>query len=232
MSIPRPRQVRPGGYEVFVNRFFKTLVLVLLLIPAAGSTAIAQTQQPIVITAFGDSLTAGYGLTAGQAFPARLEAALIKRGHKVRLVNAGVSGDTTTAGLSRLNWSVPKDTKAVILELGANDALRGISPKQTRASLASILKSLKQKDIPVLMAGMLAPPNLGPDYGRGFNRIFPELARQYQVVFYPFFLKGVAADATLNQADGIHPNARGVEVLVKNILPAVERLLARVKAAN
>ncbi len=183
----------------------------------------------IRIVALGDSLTAGYGLPAEAAFPARLERALRARGHSVTVANAGASGDTATGGLSRLDWSVPDGTDAVIVELGANDALRGIDPKATRAALDAIVRRLKERRIAVLLAGMQAPRNLGPDYARAFDPVYPEIAKAHDVVFYPFFLDGVAADPTLNLSDGLHPSAAGIDRIVERILPKAEELIARAR---
>ena len=180
----------------------------------------------------GDSLTAGLGLPAQAAFPARLQAALTAKGEAATIVNAGVSGDTASGGLDRLDWSVPAGTDAVILELGANDALRGIDPKVTQAALDKILSKLAARHIPVLLAGMQAPRNMGADYVRQFDAIYPALASTHAVVFYPFFLDGVATDPTLNQGDGMHPNPAGVERIVKRILPSVEELIARARRAR
>jgi acyl-CoA thioesterase-1 len=186
---------------------------------------------PIRLLALGDSLTAGYGLPAGQGFVPRLEAALRQRGRNVRVLDAGVSGDTTAGGLARLDWALAERPHAAIVELGGNDGLRGLPPRDSRANLAAILDKLATRNIPTLLAGMVAPPNLGTEYGREFLSTFADLARERPgVVFYPFFLDGVAAEPSLNQPDGIHPNARGVEEVVRRILPAVETLLARVSA--
>jgi acyl-CoA thioesterase I len=187
-------------------------------------------ERVLKIVAFGDSLTAGLGLPAGAAFPARLEAALKAKGHAVTIVNAGVSGDTAAGGLGRLDWSVPDDADAVILELGANDALRGVDPKTTKAALDAILGKLDARRVPVLLAGMAAPRNMGADYVRAFDAIYPALASTHRVVFYPFFLAGVATDPKLNQGDGLHPTAAGVDVIVARILPSVEALIARAHA--
>jgi acyl-CoA thioesterase-1 len=176
--------------------------------------------------ALGDSLTAGYGLDAEASFPVRLEAALKARGHDVAVINAGVSGDTSRGGLERLDWAVPDGTDAVIVELGANDALRGIEPDVTRANLEGILERLAERDIAVLIAGMRAPPNLGEDYAAAFNAIYPDLARRFDVPLYPFFLEGVAAQGKLNQSDGMHPNEAGVEAIVERIIEPVEALIA------
>jgi acyl-CoA thioesterase-1 len=183
--------------------------------------------QTIHILAFGDSLTAGLGLEPAQAFPARLEAALKARGHDIVIANAGVSGDTSTAGAERLDWSLVPEIDGVIVELGANDALRGIDPEATEKALDGILGALQQRKLPVLFVGMLAPRNLGPDYGKKFDAIFPRLARKYGVLFYPFFLDGVAAEPALNQPDGLHPNSKGVDMIVSRILPVTEDLLRR-----
>ncbi|WP_369807031.1 arylesterase [Ancylobacter radicis] len=188
--------------------------------------------EPVRLVAFGDSLTAGLGLPANQAFPAKLQAALTARGHDVVIENAGVSGDTTTAGLARLDWSIPDGTQGVILELGANDALRGLDPAITEKSLDAMLARLKERGIPALLAGMVAPPNLGGDYGVRFNAIYPRLAAKYGVPLYPFFLDGVAGQGKLNQPDGVHPTTAGVDVIVERILPAVETFLAGIKESR
>lgn len=202
------------------------LILAFLMTGAASAqTSAAASAKPVKIVAFGDSLTAGLGLPADQAFPAKLQKALKSKGIEVDIVNAGVSGDTTSGGRDRLDWSVAEGTEAVILELGANDAMRGTDPKVTRAALADILKRLKARRIAVLLCGMLAPPNYGADYAARFDAIYPELAKEFGVPLYPFFLEGVAAETRLNQKDGIHPTAEGVDLIVKNILPTVEALL-------
>src|SRR5262245_61453268 len=188
-------------------------------------TASPPQAQTIHILAFGDSLTAGLGLEPQQAFPARLEAALKARGHDIVIANAGVSGDTSTAGAERLDWSLVPEIDGVIVELGSNDALRGIDPQETEKALDRILSALKQRKLPVLLAGMLAPRNLGADYGTKFDAIFPRLAAKHGVLFYPFFLDGVAAKPELNQPDGLHPNSKGVDMIVSRILPITEDLL-------
>lgn len=195
----------------------------------AGYSPATSADRPVKLAVLGDSLTAGFGLPAPAAFPARLEQALKSKGVAVDVHNAGVSGDTASGGLARLDWSVPEGTDAVIVELGGNDALRGIDPKVTRAALDSILRRLKARGLPVLLAGMQAPRNLGPDYAREFDRIFPELAAAHDVVFYPFFLEGVATNARFTLGDGLHPNQAGVDVIVQGILPQVEQLIARVR---
>ena len=188
--------------------------------------------RPLRIVALGDSLTAGLGLGAADAFPAKLERALRAKGYDVTIENAGVSGDTATGGLGRVDWSVPDGTDAVILELGANDALRAVDPKATRAALEKIIARLKERRIAVLLAGMLAPRNLGADYAKTFDPIYPELAATHGLVLYPFFLDGVTGDAALNQGDGLHPTAAGVDAIVSRILPKAEELIARVKAGR
>ena len=194
----------------------------------AGAAGAAD--RPVKIVALGDSLTAGYQLSASEAFPARLEKALRAKGLNVEIANAGVSGDTASGGLARLDWSVPDGTDAVIVELGANDMLRAVDPKVTRSALDAIVSRLRKRDIEVLLCGMRAARNLGPEYGRAFDAIYPELAATHGVVFYPFFLEGVAADPKLNQGDGLHPTVAGVEAIVTAITPKMEELLSRVRA--
>jgi acyl-CoA thioesterase-1 len=214
--------------------------LVQALIAAAGivlaSFALfrpAQAQErPVKLVLLGDSLTVGLGLPAAEAFPARLARALKGKGIAVDISDAGVSGDTSSGGLSRLDWAVPEGTDAVIVELGANDALRGVDPKITRASLDKILSRLKERGIAVLLAGMQAPRNLGVEYARGFDGMYSDLAQAHGALLYPFFLDGVVTDAKLNQRDGMHPNAAGVDVIVERILPKVEELIFRVRAKS
>ena len=184
--------------------------------------------EPLKVVALGDSLTAGLGLPTQDGFVPRLQAALADKGITAEIENAGVSGDTATDGLARLDWSVPPGTDAVILEFGANDMLRGINPQVTRDALDKILKRLTDRHIAVLLCGMRAAPNLGADYDQSFERIYPELAAKYGVLLYPFFLDGVAADLSLTQRDGLHPGAAGVGVIVARILPQVEQLIALV----
>jgi acyl-CoA thioesterase I len=192
----------------------------------------AADERPVKIVVLGDSLSAGLGLPADAAFPAKLEQVLKAKGVAASVANAGVSGDTASGGLARLDWSVPEGTDAAIVELGANDALRGIDPKITKAALDKIVNKLKERHISVLLAGMKAPRNLGTDYVRSFDAIFPALASTHPVVFYPFFLDGVATDPKLNQADGLHPIAAGVDVIVARILPKVEELIAKARVAR
>lgn len=197
--------------------------LVALLV---NLTAVAPASaQPQRLLALGDSLTAGYGLAAGESFAARLEQALKRRGYDVQVINAGVSGDTSAGGLARLDWVLGDKPDVAIVELGANDGLRGLDPETTHGNLDAIVGRLSAAGVKVLLAGMRAPPNLGRDYQQAFDGIYQRLSRDHDVVFYPFFLDGVAAQPALNQADGMHPNARGVQVIVDNILPYVERLL-------
>jgi acyl-CoA thioesterase I len=195
---------------------------------ASVAPAEAQGTRPIRLVALGDSLTAGYGLPQDAAFPAALERALKKRGHKVEVVNAGVSGDTSSGGLERLAWSVPDDVDGVILELGANDMLRGLDPAITRRNIDATVERLKGRGIPVLLAGMYASRNLGPDYVQKFDSIYPDIAKKHDLVLYPFFLDGVAGERSLNLPDGLHPTAKGVERIVERILPTVETFLARI----
>ncbi|HWD14624.1 arylesterase [Pseudochrobactrum sp. sp1633] len=190
--------------------------------PVSAQEASADTVQ---IVGFGDSLMAGYQLAQSDGFTAQLQSALQNAGYKASVANAGVSGDTTSGGLARLDWSVPDETQLVILELGANDALRGISPELSEKNLDQMLARLKERGIPVLLAGMIAPPNMGADYAAGFNPIYQTLADKYQIKLYPFFLDGVAADKKLLLDDGMHPNPQGVKVMVANILPAVKAML-------
>lgn len=193
-------------------------------LPPSMSPARAET----VLLALGDSLTAGYGVPQGQSYPDKLEAALRAKGHAARVINAGVSGDTSAGGRARLGWVLGDNPDAVIVALGGNDALRGLPPSQMYENLDAILQTLKEKGVAILLAGMQAPPNLGPEYTQAFNDVYRRLAEKYDVVFYPFLLEGVAAEPALNQGDGIHPTGAGYDVLVANILPSVEKLLSRV----
>jgi acyl-CoA thioesterase-1 len=214
--------------------FVHMLVLGMLLMAgtASAQSPAAADKKPVKMVVLGDSLSAGLGLPAAAAFPARLKKALKDKGIAVDMINAGVSGDTSSGGRDRLDWSVPEGTQAVIVELGANDALRGLDPDLTRAALSDILTRLKARKIPVLLCGMLAPPNYGTDYSARFNAIYPDLAKSFGVPLYPFFLEGVATDARLNQADGMHPTAEGVDVVVKNMLPTVEAFLGTISGQH
>ncbi len=190
------------------------------------SRLIAAEAHETVIVALGDSLTAGYGLPQDQSFPAQLEAALRARGANVKIVNAGVSGDTASAAAKRLDWALPDTTAAVIVELGGNDALQGVPPAGTKAALVKIIEALQARGLKVLLAGMEAPRNMGEDYVAAFGAIYPDIAEQYDVLLYPFFLEGAALNDDLMQKDGIHPNGKEVAVIVENMLPKVEALLA------
>lgn len=197
----------------------------LLAITAIVITPAISRAEPVSLVGFGDSLMAGYQLPTADAFPARLEKALREKGHDVTISNAGVSGDTTSGGLARIDWSVPDGTKGVILELGANDALRGIAPEESRKNLVAMIEKLKSRGIAVLLVGMMAPPNMGADYAARFNPIYPELAKANGLELYPFFLDGVVEDAKLKIEDGMHPNGDGIGVMVERFLPSAERFL-------
>jgi acyl-CoA thioesterase I len=208
-------------------------MLVLGLVVAMAGTVFAEppvpgATKPVKMVVLGDSLSAGLGLSASAAFPARLKRSLEANGIVVDMINAGVSGDTASGGRDRLDWSIPEGTDAVIVELGANDALRGVDPSVTRAALTDILARLKARRIAVLLCGMVTPPNYGSDYSARFNAIYPDLAKSFGVPLYPFFLEGVATQARLNQADGLHPTAEGVDVIVQNILPTVQAFLGAI----
>jgi len=200
------------------------LAVGLLVVPLHRGAA--EPEAPVIV-ALGDSLTAGLGLPQDQTFPAQLEAALKARGIEARVVNAGVSGDTAAAGLARLDWALTEDASAVIIELGANDALQGLPPEGTKDALAAIVEKVQAKGLPILLAGMEAPRNLGKDYSEAFGAIYPDLATRYGLILYPFFLDGAALNDGLMQRDGLHPNAKGVAAIVEKILPKVEELLAQ-----
>jgi acyl-CoA thioesterase-1 len=206
-----------------------TLVQMILLLLLLPSLVVAGDQLRIVV--LGDSLTAGYGLEAKDAFPVRLEQALQAAGHKVTVINSGVSGDTSAGGLARLDWALTDRPQIVIVELGGNDALRGLAPEQTRQNLHAIIGRLKADGVAVLLTGMRAPRNLGSDYYNKFDRLYPELAARHRVAFYPFFLEGVATVRRYNQADGIHPNRAGLQVIVQKILPTVEKLITQLTSS-
>ena len=230
LSMARSYGTSAARVEGRLAIFVHILVLIMALMTAETVLAqgsVAGTAKPIKMVVLGDSLSAGYGLPAGAAFPVRLQKALDTKGIKVDIINAGVSGDTSSGGRDRLDWSVPEGTEAAIVELGANDALRGTDPAVTRAALSDILTRLKARGVAVLLCGMVAPPNYGSDYAARFNTIYPDLAKSFGVPLYPFFLEGVVADAKLNQADGMHPTAEGVDIVVKNILPTVEAFLGK-----
>jgi acyl-CoA thioesterase-1 len=217
-----------GLNMVSFKRFRQFCAAAAICLAAATGWAAA---EPVRIVGFGDSLMAGYQLAPGESFPEKLEAALRERGHDVLIANAGVSGDTTSGGLSRLDWSVPDGTNLVILELGANDMLRGIRPDVTEKNLAAMIERLQARGIGVVFAGMVAAPNLGEGYAGEFNPIFPRLAEAYDLPFYPFFLDGVAAESRLLLADGMHPNAEGVDRMVERFLPLIEEVLSARAAA-
>jgi len=212
---------------MFVQMLVWGLVL-MAVEPVFAQTSAAIEPGPIKMVVLGDSLSAGFGLAGPDAFPEKLQKALKVNGIAVDMINAGVSGDTSSGGRDRLDWSVPQGTQAVIVELGANDALRGTDPAVTRAALTDIVTRLKARGIAVLLCGMLAPPNYGSDYSARFNTIYPDLAKSSGVPLYPFFLDGVATDSRLKQADGLHPTAEGVDVIVKNILPTVQAFLGAI----
>lgn len=215
----------PAGWLVNAT----ALAIITLVLSMITRPTMAAAVETLRLLAFGDSLTAGYGLPKADSFAAQLERALNNEGLAVNVINAGVSGDTSAGGLARLDWTLAGTSEdeldAVIVELGANDALRGIEPEVTFDNLDAILSEIRRRELPVLLAGMQSPPNMGPEYAKAFNGIYARLADKHGVALYPFFLEGVAADPELNQADGIHPNARGVAVIVKNMLPAVKELL-------
>jgi acyl-CoA thioesterase-1 len=211
---------------------FKTILLNLALLIAIAS-GVEAAERSIRILALGDSLTSGYGLPNGAAFPDVLQRALNTQHVNVTVINAGVAGDTSSDGLARLDWTLsdPKSMPdAAIVELGANDALRGLSPAQMERNLDAILAKLKMRNIPVLLAGMKSPRNLGPAYATEYDAVFARLSKKYNTLLYPFFLDGVVLDRSLIQPDGLHPNAKGLDVIVKNITPSVIKLVQQVSA--
>ena len=212
--------------------FILTLTIACAAMLPYGAAFARDDGSPVKVVALGDSLTAGYGLARSAALPTRLQAALSAKGVAATIANAGVSGDTMSGGLGRLDWSVPDGTEAVIVALGANDMLRGIDPKVTAAALEKILARLKERRIAILLCGMRAPPNMGADYVTTYDQLFERLAQKYDALYYPFLLEGVAANAKLNLQDGIHPNAAGVEAITQRLLPKVEELVTRARAAR
>ncbi len=206
--------------------WFVAAVALALALPACAMAA------PLRILALGSSLTQGFGLPPGTEYPAVLEARLKAAGINARVINAGVSGDTSADGLARLDWSLADHPDAAIIELGSNDALRGLPPTETEKNLSAILQKLKTAHVPVLLCGMMAPRNLGTDYAKQFDPIYARLAKTYHVLLYPFFLSGVALDPRLNQADGIHPNPAGVRIIVSHLLPYVKKLIAEIPARH
>lgn len=225
--ISRYRNMR--GWASRSRPILGVFAFVALFVAGIG-VAGAKDAQTLRILALGTSLTQGYNLPPGTDYCAVLQAKLRARGHSVTIINAGVSGDTSAGGLSRLAWLLEDPVDAVIVELGSNDALRGFDPGETSRNLDSILSTLKARGLPVLLAGMKAPRNLGPEYIAAYDPIFPALAKKHGVLFFPFFLEGVAAQPKLNQKDGIHPNEQGTQVIVRNILPQAEKLVAAAKA--
>jgi acyl-CoA thioesterase-1 len=222
MDAPHRKNLRLGALARVAFRALVGLSALTLF----GPTAIA---RPMLLVVLGDSLTAGFGLPAEESFPAVLGRALRAKGYDVEVANAGVSGDTAGDGLARFDWAVPDTADAAIVELGANDMLRGLDPAATEKSLAEILDKLRARHVATLLAGMRAAPNMGADYQARFDAIYSDLAKQYGASFYPFFLDGVAADPKFNQKDGLHPTKEGVAVIVAKILPAVEALIGEVK---
>jgi acyl-CoA thioesterase-1 len=203
----------------------------MLLAPATARAQATQAGE-IRLLMLGDSITAGYGLARSEGPPARIQALLREKGRNVRVLDAGVSGDTTAGGRARIQWALADRPHAAIVALGGNDGLRGLTPAQMRANLTAILDALKQRNVPTLLAGMIAPPNLGRDYGRDFAEVFEALARERpEVVFYPFLLDGVAGDPALNQPDRIHPTAQGADIIARRMLPFIETLLDRVRVS-
>ncbi|WP_431320695.1 arylesterase [Rhizobium sp. YTU87027] len=211
---------------------FKVAGLHIAVIVASLTFAVAASARTISLVGFGDSLMAGYQLPPGDGFPEKLQAALRAKGVDISIANAGVSGDTTTGGLARIDWSVPDGTDGVILELGANDALRGIPPEESEKNLEQMIARLKERGIAVLLVGMLAPPNMGDDYAARFNPIYQKLAQKHSVALYPFFLDGVALEAALKLEDGMHPNSKGVDVMVEKMEPAITQFLGTISTVK
>ena len=235
MNLARVRRQRHQASRIsLTDRVGRSLYvrwagILLFILPLVCYAPLHAADQILLVT-YGDSLSAGFGLAEEDAFPAQLEKALRARGHNVRVTNASVSGDTTAAGLARFDWSFPDGAQGVILELGANDALRGLAPDKTRANLEQLIRRIKAKGAEPLLAGMLAPRNLGVEYTKAFDRIYPELAEKHGILLYPFFLFDVVGKKNLNLPDGLHPNAAGVKKIVEQILPKVEELLGRISA--
>ncbi|CAM3810027.1 Lysophospholipase [Roseomonas mucosa] len=228
MSGIAQRLSRRAALHRGLTRFALCLAAPMAL-PLLAAQPARAAAKPIKLLMLGDSITAAYGLSREDGLPAQLQAALSRPDRPVQVIDAGVSGDTTAGGRSRLDWALADSPDAVIVALGGNDGLRGIEPRDTEANLAAILDALKVRKVPALLAGMLAPPNLGADYGREFSSVFARLAKAHpEAVFYPFLLDGVAGDPALNQVDRIHPNPQGVKVLVARMRPAVEALIARI----
>lgn len=233
-TIPHIRMFVAFFYCSFVLSILTGLGVTMVSVPVAAQAGGGPpgARAPLAIVAFGDSLTAGFGLAAGDAFPVKLERALKAKGIAATVANAGVSGDTTGAGLERLDWAIPEGTRLVILEFGGNDALRGIDPAVSRRNLDAMIVKIKAKGAQILLAGMIAPRNWGDDYKQRFDSMFPDLAKAHGLKLYPFFLDGIAMQQALNQSDGLHPNARGVDVIVERILPLVADLADGMGTAN
>jgi acyl-CoA thioesterase I len=212
--------------------FTRLTFLIAALVAFPGAFAPAHASEPIRILAYGDSLTAGYGLTEQDTLPTRLAEALNKMGRPVTMINGGVSGDTTADGVTRLDWALADKPQIMILALGGNDMLRGLDPKITRANLDAIIQKTKAAGVEIVLAGMLAPPNLGTEYRAAFDAIYPELAKAHNLLFMPFLLQDVAQDSDLNQADGIHPNGNGVAIIVRNLLPYVTQAMDKLEQAS
>lgn len=217
-------------FKGFRRAFHAVTAIMCLALGVATAPRPASAADAVTLVGFGDSLMAAYNLQASEGFPAQLEATLRERGHDVTIIDAGVSGDTTSGGLARLDWSIPDGVDGVILELGANDALRGLPPEKTRENLEAMIARLKQRGIAVLLAGMLAPPNMGAGYETAFNAIYPELAAKYDVPLYPFFLDGVTGNPDMLLSDGMHPNTSGINTMVEKFVPVAEEFLAEIKA--
>jgi acyl-CoA thioesterase I len=212
----------------FTRLTFRIAALVAFL----GVLTPAYASEPIRILAFGDSITAGYGLTEQDTLPTRLAEALNKMGRPVTMINGGVSGDTTADGVTRLDWALADKPQIMILALGANDMLRGLDPKTTRANLDAIIRKAKDAGVEIVLVGMLSPPNLGSEYKTAYDAIYPDLARAHNLLFMPFLLQDVVQVSDLNQADGIHPNGNGVAIIVRNLLPYVTQAMDRLEGAS
>lgn len=223
-TLPQFRLREKSAVSASLHRILCVVSGLLLLLSGAGASG----ADSIRLVAIGDSLVAGYGLPVEDGFVAQLESALTQKSYDVSVFNAGVSGDTTSGGLSRIDWVLSENYSAVILNLGFNDAFRGIPVQNVQLNLDELILKIRQRNLPTLLAGALAPRNLGPDYSRAFDAIYPNLADKHELIFYPFFLEGVASVPDLNQEDGIHPNKDGVAVIVRQLLPYVEQLIARI----
>ena len=221
--------VKEFGRPILGRYFVRSGIYNLTVWAALLAAGLSAASEPIHILMLGDSLTAGYGLIKSESLPARLQAALEHTLPGLKVINSGISGDTTAGGRARLAWSLATRPNAVIIALGANDGIRGLAPEQTYANINAMIRTIKDAGVPVLLAGMRAPPNLGTEYGSAFDAVFPRLANEHGVVFYPFLLEGVVARSEFNQSDGIHPNARGVDIIIDKILPLVRNLIVQIK---